>query len=330
MENGLITYGIERREVFLKGKISICFSPITYILTRNGKHRNQRGTVISEPIVRRPAWLKVRPFSGERYHQIRGRLKDLSLHTVCEEANCPNRGECYNSGTATFLLMGPICSRNCRFCNVTGGQPRPLDPDEPEHVASMAGELDLSHVVITSVTRDDLPDQGAEQFQRTVAAVRRRLPEATIEILTPDFGGRTDLVDIALAAAPTVFNHNVETVPRLYPMVRPQADFARSLGVLTHAARTYPAIRTKSGVMVGLGEKIEELDEVFAALASAGVTMLTIGQYLPPSLGHFPLDRFYTPDEFAHLARSAEQRGIPIVVSAPLVRSSYKAALLLP
>lgn len=274
--------------------------------------------------------MKVQPFTGQRYHQIRGRLKELSLHTVCDEANCPNRGECYNSGTATFLLMGPVCSRHCRFCNVTGGQPVPIDPDEPEHVAALAGELGLSHVVITSVTRDDLPDQGAEQFRRTVAAVRRRLPGATIEILTPDFGGRTDLVDQALAAQPTVFNHNVETVPRLYPAVRPQADFDRSLGVLAHAARNHPAIRTKSGIMVGLGEETAELEEVFAALASIGVSMLTIGQYLHPSTRHFPLCRFYTPDEFAYLGRLAEQRGIPIVVSAPLVRSSYKAASLLP
>ncbi len=194
----------------------------------------------------------------------------------------------------------------------------------------MAGELGLSHVVITSVTRDDLPDQGAEQFRKTVAAVRRRLPEATIEILTPDFGGRTDLIDQALAAEPTVFNHNVETVPRLYPAVRPQADFERSLRVLAHTAQNHPAIRIKSGIMVGLGEGIEELEEVFAELASAGVAMLTIGQYLPPSKAHFPLCRFYTPDEFARLGRLAEQRGIPQVASAPLVRSSYKAASLLP
>ncbi len=252
------------------------------------------------------------------------------MHTVCDEANCPNRGECYNSGTATFLLMGPVCSRNCRFCNVTGGQPVPVDPDEPEHIAALAEELGLSHVVITSVTRDDLPDQGADQFRKTVEAVRQRLPEATIEILTPDFSGRTDLVDQALAARPTVFNHNVETVPRLYPAVRPQADFNRSLRVLAHAARNYPAIRTKSGIMVGLGEETAELEEVFTALASAGVSMLTIGQYLPPSTHHFPLCRFYTPEEFAHLGRLAEERGIPIVVSAPLVRSSYKAASLLP
>lgn len=290
----------------------------------------ERSVVISASDQRRPAWLKVRPFTGDRYQKIRGRLKDLSLHTVCDEANCPNRGECYNSGTATFLLLGPICSRNCRFCNVAGGSPQPLDPDEPKHVAAMAVELELSHVVITSVTRDDLPDQGAGQFARTVTEVKRLRPEATIEILTPDFGGRLDLVDLAVATGPTVFNHNVETVPRLYPAVRPQADFDRSLRVLAHVAKKYPQIRVKSGLMVGLGEDDEELDELFAALASAGVAMLTIGQYLPPSKNHFPVNRFYTPDEFAQLGRRAEERGLPQVVSAPLVRSSYKAASLLP
>lgn len=301
-----------------------------YIGTEYDRIETERSVVISESNQRRPEWLKVRPFTGDRYHQIRGRLKDLSLHTVCDEANCPNRGECYNSGTATFLLMGPICSRNCRFCNVTGGTPHPLDPDEPEHVAAMAAELGLSHVVITSVTRDDLPDQGAEQFRKTVAAVRRRLPQATIEILTPDFGGRLELVDLAVASEPTVFNHNVETVPRLYRSVRPQADFDRSLGLLAHVSRTRPSIRVKSGIMVGLGETNDELERVFAALALVGVAMLTIGQYLPPSKQHFPLNRFYTPEEFVRLGRRAEALGIPQVVSAPLVRSSYKAASLLP
>ncbi len=283
-----------------------------------------------EPSPKRPPWLKVQPFTGERYLQIRSRLRGLALHTVCEEANCPNRGECFNSGTATFLLMGPICSRNCRFCNINGGQPHPLDPEEPEHVAELAEELALSHVVITSVTRDDLPDQGAGYFARTVTAVRRRLPDATIEILTPDFGGRIDLVDLALASRPTVFNHNIETVPRLYPEVRPQAEFTRSLRVLAHAAQTRPDIRTKSGIMVGLGENIDEMEAVFQALASAGVALLTIGQYLAPTLRHYPVHRYYTPEEFNHLGHLARRSGIASVVSAPLVRSSYKAASFLP
>ncbi len=275
---------------------------------------------------RRPPWLKVTAFGGERYHRIRRQLRGLTLHTVCEEANCPNRGECFNSGTATFLLMGPICSRQCRFCNISGGIPLPPDPDEPRHVARLAAELGLSHVVITSVTRDDLPDEGAGQFRRTVLAVRELLPSATIEILTPDFNGRPELIEQVLASGPTVFNHNIETVPRLYPMVRPRADFGRSLSVLACAAQSHPEIRVKSGLMVGLGEEKAELDEVFIALQNAGVKMLTIGQYLPPTRHHYPVARYYTPEEFAELGALAQRRGLPIVVSGPLVRSSYRAA----
>jgi len=279
---------------------------------------------VAEP-VRRPSWLKVSPFAGDRYQRIRSRLRGLTLHTVCEEANCPNRGECFNSGTATFLLMGPICSRNCRFCNIKGGHPLPPDPDEPKHVARAAAELKLDHVVVTSVTRDDLPDEGAGQFRDTVHEIRAVLPKATIEVLTPDFNGREELLDIVLGAKPTVFNHNVETVPRLYRAVRPKADYQRSLAVLARCARNYPDIRTKSGLMVGLGEGVEELQDVFADLADVGVEILTIGQYLAPSRDHHSVDRYYTPEEFRGLKTAAEHGGIPIVVSGPLVRSSYKA-----
>lgn len=275
--------------------------------------------------IRRPGWLKVSPFSGERYQQIRSRLRDLTLHTVCEEANCPNRGECFNSGTATFLLMGPICTRNCRFCNIVGGRPGPVDPDEPGNVALVAAELNLDHVVVTSVTRDDLPDEGAGQFRQTVIEIRKALPKATIEILTPDFHARTELLDLVLSSQPTVFNHNVETVPRLYPTVRPKADYRRSLDVLEYAASNYGNIRAKSGLMVGLGESIDEIEGVFSDLAGIGVEILTIGQYLAPSKKHHPIIRYYTPDEFTDLKALAENRGIPVVVSAPLVRSSYKA-----
>ena len=257
-------------------------------------------------------------------------MRGMTLHTVCEEANCPNRGECFNSGTATFLLMGPVCSRDCRFCNVSGGKPHPLDPDEPRKVARVAAELGLSHVVVTSVTRDDLPDEGAQHFRETIAQIGQALPQATIEVLTPDFHARRDLLDLVLEAAPTVFNHNVETVPRLYPQVRPQADYRRSLEVLAYAAGQYPHVKVKSGLMVGLGETHGELHGVFGDLASAGVAMITIGQYLPPTRAHVPLERYYTPDEFAGLKSAAEDRGIPIVVSGPLVRSSYRAGTLLP
>lgn len=279
----------------------------------------------SETPPRRPSWLKVAAFSGVRYQQIRSRLRGVSLHTVCEEANCPNRGECFNSGTATFLLMGPVCSRACRFCNVSAGRPGPLDPGEPRKVAIIAAELGLSHVVVTSVTRDDLPDEGAEHFRCTIREIKTLLPQATIEVLTPDFHGREELLDIVLAAGPTVFNHNVEMVPRLYPLVRPQADYDRSLAVLAYSADTYPGVRIKSGLMVGLGETREELIGTFADLAATGVKMLTVGQYLPPSRNHYPLSRYYTPDEFAQLGEQAREAGIPVVVSAPLVRSSYRA-----
>jgi len=274
---------------------------------------------------RRPRWLKVSPFSGNRYQEIRSRLKSLTLHTVCEEANCPNRGECFNSGTATFLLMGPVCSRHCTFCNILGGKPLPLDPEEPRKVAEVAAELELSHIVVTSVTRDDLPDEGADHFRKTVVEIKKVLPEAGIELLVPDFHARPELLDIVLKSGLTVFNHNVETVPRLYPEVRPEANYRRSLDILAYAAANYPEVRTKSGLMVGLGERVEELDDVFADLAAAGVHILTIGQYLAPTKNHYPIDRYYEPGEFESLKQKAHNRGIPTVVSAPLVRSSYRA-----
>ncbi len=284
---------------------------------------------MAEPHIRRPSWLKVAAFSGDRYREIQSKLRGLTLHTVCEEANCPNRGECFNSGTATFLLMGSICSRNCRFCNISGGRPLPLDPEEPQKVAEVAGYLNLSHVVVTSVTRDDLPDEGAEHFHRTVIEIRKALPSATIEILTPDFHAREELLDMVLASKPTVFNHNLETVSRLYPIIRPEADYRRSLDVLAYAADNFPGIRIKSGLMVGAGETVEELTGAFGDLASTGIEILTIGQYLAPSRNHHPVDRYYSPDEFETLKQRAHDRGIPIIVSGPLVRSSYHAGRLM-
>ncbi len=277
-------------------------------------------------MLRRPPWLKVKAFSGDGYQDIRRRLRGHHLHTVCEEANCPNRGECFNAGTATFLLMGPICSRNCRFCNVTGGKPQPLDPNEPLAVARLAADLGLTHVVITSVTRDDLPDEGAGHFDATVRAVQEICPKATIEILTPDFNGRAELLDIAVSARPTVFNHNVEVVPRLYPQLRPQADYQQSLDVLKYVAQSYPDIVVKSGIMVGLDETNDELQQLFADLAESGVKIITIGQYLPPTKKHYPLHRYYLPEEFDQLKVWAEAAGIETAVSGPLVRSSYRAA----
>jgi lipoic acid synthetase len=221
--------------------------------------------------------------------------------------------------------MGPICSRNCLFCNISSGLPNSIDPDEPHNVARVAAELELSHIVITSVTRDDLPDGGANHFNRTVLEIKKQLPEATIELLTPDFKGRKDLLAIVLETKPTVFNHNIETVPRLYPMIRPQANFQRSLEVLLYAAHNFPEIITKSGLMVGVGEDKEEIVGVFQDLARAGVKVLTIGQYLPPTRNHHPLSRYYSPDEFTELKTLAQRAGISRVISGPLVRSSYKA-----
>ena len=284
---------------------------------------------MAQPPKRRPPWLKVKVFGGERFHQISKRLRGLTLHTVCEEANCPNRGECFNSGTATFLIMGPVCSRNCRFCNITGGKTKPLAPDEPKNVARLAAELELSHVVVTSVTRDDLPDEGAGHFRQTIIEIRKQLPGATIEILTPDFNGRTELIDLVLEVKPDVFNHNVETVSRLYKSVRPQANYLQSLSVLHCAAHNHSEIHVKSGLMVGLGETVSELVEVFDDLAGAGVEILTIGQYLPPTKNHYPLAKYYTPDEFKELKSLAESHKIPVVLSAPLVRSSYRAGELI-
>jgi lipoic acid synthetase len=276
------------------------------------------------PIVRKPAWLKVRAFGGTEFNRVSGLLQDLHLNTVCQEANCPNRGECFNRGTAVFLLMGPTCTRNCGFCNVQTGRPLPVDPQEPQRVAEASKRLRLRHVVITSVTRDDLDDGGAKQFARTVRAVRANLPGATIEVLTPDFRGSTQALETVIASRPDVFNHNVETVPNLYRSVRPAADYRRSLYLLKSAGACHDML-IKSGLMVGLGESFEELKQVFGDLAESHVSLLTIGQYLSPSSNHLPVTRFVSPEEFNVLREAAEASGIRSVFSGPLVRSSYLA-----
>lgn len=281
------------------------------------------------PRTRKPSWLKVRGFGGTEFNRVSGLLKDLELDTVCQEANCPNRGECFGRGTAVFLLMGPRCTRNCRFCNVQTGKASPLDPNEPSRVAEASARLKLRHVVITSVTRDDLPDGGAARFAQTVTAVRAALPRSTIEVLTPDFRGSRDSLATVMAARPDVFNHNVETVPRLYQRVRPAADYRQSLGLL-HAASEYRQCLIKSGLMVGLGETVDEMTQVFGDLAAVGVSLLTIGQYLAPSSAHIPIARFVTPEEFAKYQTMAEHAGITSVFSGPLVRSSYLADRFIP
>ena len=279
---------------------------------------------MSDRPTRKPPWLRVSGFSGQGFEEVTRILKSHGLNTVCQEANCPNRGECFNRGTATFLIMGPTCTRNCRFCDIRPGEPKPLDPEEPARLAEVASLLKLRHVVVTSVTRDDLPDGGVRQFAETVRRLRERLPEATVEILTPDFRGVEDAVAVLVDSRPDVFNHNIETVPRLYPAVRPGADYRRSLDLL-RAVADRSDILTKSGVMLGMGETLEELEGVFEDLARCRVSLLTIGQYLAPSRQHFPVVRYLTPAEFADIGRIARRSGIAQVMSGPLVRSSYRA-----
>ena len=276
--------------------------------------------------LKKPEWLKVKVFSGAEFNRVNRLLKEHKLNTVCQAANCPNRGECFNRGTATFLILGSVCTRNCRFCDIKSGQPGAVDAEEPSRVATMARELSLKHVVITSVTRDDLPDGGAQQFADVVAQLREKVKGATVEVLTPDFQGLPNAPDIVVEAVPDVFNHNVETAPRLYSSVRPGADYRCSLNLLKYVADNSNIV-TKSGLMVGMGERFEELEVVFKDLADSGVSVLTIGQYLAPSKDHFPVDRYVHPDEFVELKRLAELAGIKKVFSAPLVRSSYMADL---
>jgi lipoic acid synthetase len=274
---------------------------------------------------RMPRWLS-RPIAppGRGAH-VRGLLDELGLHTVCQSARCPNQGECFGNGTATFLIMGDVCTRGCRFCAVETGEPAPLDPDEPRRVAEAVERLGLSHVVVTSVTRDDLSDGGAGHFAGTVRAIREALPDVTVEVLTSDFAGDHGAVDLVVDAAPDVFNHNVETIPRLYPEVRPGADYRRSLGVLARAKRRCSTLPTKSGLMLGLGETLDEVRAVMRDLRVAGCDLLTIGQYLRPSKEHLPVAGFVSPDLFGALEDDALAMGFVAVASAPFVRSSYRA-----
>ena len=273
---------------------------------------------------RKPDWLKVR-YNQQAVEEVAALLGELKLNTVCKEANCPNLGECYRRHTATFMLLGSHCTRNCRFCNVTHAAPEPVDPEEPENVALAAKRLGLRHVVLTCVTRDDLPDGGAAHFARTVAALRRECPGTTVETLISDLQGDRAALDTVLAAAPEVLNHNVETVPDLYAAVRPQADYRRSLELLRYAKEKAPQILTKTGFMVGLGETEAQIDALMDDILAVGCDILTIGQYLQPTAAHYPLARYVTPEEFAAYKERALQKGFRFVASAPLARSSYRA-----
>ena len=262
---------------------------------------------------------------SEVVERMRRMLRRRKLHSVCEEARCPNLNHCFGRGTVTFMLLGDTCTRACRFCNVATGRGAPIDPHEPRQVAEAVAELGLSHVVLTSVNRDDLPDQGSVQFARTVSAVRSTSPGTTIEVLTPDFRGDHDAMDRVVAAGPDVYNHNMETVPRLYRQVRPGARFSRSLALLEHIKSRGSKLLTKSGLMLGLGERRGEVIEVLRALRDARVDALTLGQYLRPSLRHLPVERYLEPAEFDDLGREAEAMGFRHVASGPLVRSSFHA-----
>lgn len=273
----------------------------------------------------KPEWLKARAPVGENFDQLKKLARGLGLHTVCESAQCPNIGECWNHGTATFMLLGDICTRRCGFCAVPKGKPQAIDYEEPARVAEAVATLGIKHAVVTSVNRDDDNVGGAKIFAETIRQIRLLAPGCRVEVLIPDFQGLEEPLRIVLDANPDVLNHNTETVPRLYRAVRSGARYLRTLDLLENAKKFSPGMVTKSGVMVGLGESAEELIEVFADLAARGVDILTVGQYLRPSRDHLPIARFYTPDEFRMLKEEALARGFRHVESGPLVRSSYHA-----
>ncbi|WP_207478784.1 lipoyl synthase [Arenibaculum pallidiluteum] len=275
--------------------------------------------------LRKPDWIRVKAPVSAEYAETRRLMRGLKLNTVCEEAACPNIGECWKRKHATFMILGAVCTRACAFCNVATGRPDLLDPHEPDNVADAVATLALEHVVITSVDRDDLADGGAGHFARTIRAIRERSPQTTIEILTPDFMRKDGAVEHVVAARPDVFNHNLETVPRLYPSIRPGARYFTSLNLLARVKELDPSIFTKSGLMVGLGETREEIHQVMDDMRAADVDFLTIGQYLQPTPKHAAVDRFVTPDEFASYATIARGKGFHMVSSSPLTRSSYHA-----
>ena len=274
---------------------------------------------------RRPDWLRVRPADSPNYRHLHGLMRSESLHTVCEEAGCPNIGECWGRGTATFLLLGDICTRSCGFCKITTGRPTKVDILEPLRVARTVQKMNLRHAVLTSVNRDELPDGGAFIFAAAIRKIREFVPGCTIEVLIPDFMGDADALYTVMREHPEILNHNVETVPRLYRRVRPQAKYPRSLEVLRRAKEMDPGALTKSGLMVGLGERWEEVIQVLEDLRAVDVDIVTIGQYLQPSRFHLPIERYYTPEEFRELRRIGEDMGFKWVESGPLVRSSYHA-----
>jgi lipoic acid synthetase len=274
---------------------------------------------------RRPPWIRVRAPSGETYENVRGLMRSKTLHTVCEEAQCPNIGECWGRGTATFLMMGDTCTRSCGFCDIKTGRPSPLDWAEPNRIAESVRAMGLRHVVITSVNRDERADGGAPIFAMVIKRIRQLQPGCSIEVLIPDFKGSEAALKIVMDAQPEILNHNVETVPRLFKKVQPQDNYEWALDTLRNAKRMDPLVLTKSGIMVGLGETFDEVVEVMQDLADINVDILTIGQYLQPSKQHLPIERYYTPEEFDRFIEIGKEMGFKWVESGPLVRSSYRA-----
>lgn len=274
---------------------------------------------------RRPSWLKVRAPGGPNYARLVAMMRSLNLHTVCEEARCPNMGECWEHKAATFMILGDTCTRSCGFCAIKTGRPPFLDTDEPRRVAEALAELDLAHAVITSVNRDELPDGGAAIWAETIRRVKSLAPRTSVEVLIPDFQGDWEALRTVMDAEPDILNHNLETVPSQYYRVRPQAKYQRSLDLLAKAKELYPASLTKTGLMLGIGEEPEEMLEVLRDLVDTKVDILTLGQYLRPTVQHLPVDRYVTPEEFAQWKKLGEEMGIPHVESGPLVRSSYHA-----
>lgn len=289
-------------------------------LTRDGRVLSSAGSP-----ARKPPWLKVKAPGGANYAEVRRLMADLDLHTVCEEAHCPNIGECWEHRAATFMVLGDVCTRNCAYCAVAHGTPAPYDPDEPKRLAEAVEKLDLRHVVITSVDRDDLPNGGAEIFAGCVREIRERLATTSVELLIPDFKGSETALRIVVDSRPDILNHNLETVSRLYRMARPGGKYERALELLRRAKGMDHNLKTKSGLMVGLGEEWDELLRAMRDLAAENVDILTIGQYLRPSRDHLPVARYYTPDEFAALREAGRGMGFRHVESGPLVRSSYHA-----
>jgi lipoic acid synthetase len=277
------------------------------------------------PRARRPEWLRVRMPAGENYEDVRGLMREKRLHTVCEEARCPNIGECWNHRTATFLLLGEICTRGCRYCAIAKGKPEALDENEPERIADAVEHLKLRHAVLTAVNRDDQADGGAHIFAASIRKIRERLPDCRVEVLIPDFDGNWDALEMVMDARPDVLNHNIETVPRIFRRFRPKAGYRQSLELLARARALGGDVVTKSGIMVGAGETNDEVLAVMDDLRTADVDVMTIGQYLAPTTSHWPIDRFVTPAEFAVFKQEGLRRGFKHVESGPLVRSSYHA-----